>query len=99
MLKFNPDHHWSSAFYCGLNWLQYTDGQMLLNVNRDDAARFCLDTMATCHPYATQGVGETVTVRTDFVNKYSSVLETTSYNFSGSDAATEIYVRWNCETI
>jgi hypothetical protein len=46
-LKYNPDSHWSSAFYRGLNQLQYTDGQNIININRDDAAGFRLDTMCT----------------------------------------------------
>lgn len=46
-LKYNPDSHWSAALYKGLNHLQYTDGTNILNINRDDAAGFRLDTMAT----------------------------------------------------
>ena len=39
-LRFNPDKHWSSALYRGLNYLQYADGRDILNINRDDAAGF-----------------------------------------------------------
>ena len=46
-IKFNPDAHWSAAFYRGLNELQYTDGRNILNLNRDDASGFRLDTMIT----------------------------------------------------
>ena len=46
-LKYNPDKHWSAAFYKGLNWLQYTDGERVLNINRDDQSGFRLDTMTT----------------------------------------------------
>ena len=40
MLQFNPDAHWSAAFYAGLDYLQYKDGCNIVNVNRDDAAGF-----------------------------------------------------------
>lgn len=46
-LKYNPDSHWSNALYREPNMLQYTDGRHIKNVNRDDAAGFRLDTMAT----------------------------------------------------
>ena len=46
MLKFNPDTHLSAAFYNGLNHVQYQDGTNIVNINRDDAAGFRLDTMA-----------------------------------------------------
>ena len=89
-LKLNPDKHWSSAFYRGLNWLQYTDGQDIFNINRDDASGFRLDTLATHCQHSTPVVGETVTTCTDYVNKYSSILQTTSYNFTGTDTTGEM---------
>ena len=46
-LRFNPDKHWSLALYRGLNYVQYADGEDILNINRDDAAGFRLDTMTT----------------------------------------------------
>ena len=46
-LKFNSDSHWSNTLYRGLNMLQFTDGRHTLLINRDDAAGFRLDTMAT----------------------------------------------------
>ena len=39
-LRYNPDNHWSSAWYKGLNSLHYEDGLAVLNLNRDDAAGF-----------------------------------------------------------
>lgn len=39
-LKYNPDNHWSAALYKGLNWLQYTSGENILSINRDDASGF-----------------------------------------------------------
>ena len=73
-----------------MNWLQYHDGHNILNVNRDDASGYRLDTLATHNQYATPVVGETLTTRTDYVNKYSSVLQTTSYNFTGSNTTGEM---------
>lgn len=84
-LRYNPDSHWSSAFYKGLNQLQYIDGRDVVNINRDDATGFRLDTLTTCKQYATPAVQgkDVLTTRTDYVNKYASVLQTTSYNFTG----------------
>ena len=46
--RYNPDTHWSSAVYKGLNLLQFTNGSSVLVVNRDDAAAgFRLDTLST----------------------------------------------------
>ena len=89
-LKFNPDQHWSAALYRGLNWIQYTDGADILNINRDDASGFRLDTLATHSKHAIPVVGETLTTRTDYVNKYASILQTTSYNFTGSETTGEM---------
>ena len=46
-LRFNPDNHWSAAMYRSLNYLQYTNGNDILNINRDDASGFRLDTLTT----------------------------------------------------
>ena len=93
-LKFNPDSHWSAAFYKGLNELQYVDGRDLLNVNRDDAAGFRPDTLTTCKQYkipVVQGK-DALTTRTDFANKYPSLLQTTSYNFTATTTSVEVCV-------
>ena len=91
MIKYNPDAHWSSAFYRNLNYIQYTDGRHILNVNRDDAAGFRLDTMATHRLHRTPMVqgAESTTTYTDYVNKYKAVLQTTSYNFSRTETTPE----------
>jgi len=91
-LKFNPDSHWSAAFYKGLNIVQYTDGRDILNINRHDATGFKLDTLTTCKQYTTPVVRgkEVLTTRTDYVNKYPSVLQTTSYNFTGTATTGEM---------
>ena len=89
-LKFNPDCHWSAALYRGLSWLQYCDGTSIFNVNRDDAAGFRLNTLATHNQYATPVASQTLTTRTDYVNKYTSILQTTSYNFTGTNTTGEL---------
>lgn len=92
MLNFNPDAHWSGAFYRGLNYLQYKEGQNILNVNRDDASGFRLDTMTTYRLQRTPMVqgSEATTTYTDYANKYKAVLQTTSYNFTHSQTTGEI---------
>jgi len=80
MLKFNPDSHWSAAFYNGLNFLQHKDGCNIVNLNHDDAVGF---TMATHHLHKSPIVEghETITKYTDYVNLYASILWTKSYHF------------------
>ena len=51
-LRFNPDSHWSASFYKELNKLEYEDGRNILNVNREDATGFRLDTLTTCKQHA-----------------------------------------------
>ncbi len=46
-IKYNPDAHWSSALYRGLNHIQYQDGMDTININRDDASGYRMDTMTT----------------------------------------------------
>lgn len=93
-LRFNPNTHWSASFYKGLNQVQYKDGTDILNINRDDAAGFRLDTLTSCKQYATPVVSgnEVLTTRTDFVNRYPSVLQTTSYNFTKTNTTAEVCV-------
>ena len=93
-LKYNPDAHWSAAFYKGLNSIQYVDGRFILNINRDDAANFRLDTLTTCkqHPNPVVQGKDILTTRTDYVNRYPSQLQTTSYNFTGTKSTLETCV-------
>ena len=61
-------------------------------MNRDDAAGFRLDTMATHRLHRTlmaQG-SEATTTYTDYVNKYKAVLQTTSYKFSSTETTAEV---------
>lgn len=92
MLKYNPDTHWSSALYKGLNLLQFTDGSDKVIVNRDDAAGYRLDTLSTHRLHRNPVVQghEILTTRTDFVNNYPSILKTTSYNFTGTKNTPEM---------
>lgn len=86
-VKLNPNAHWSSAFYKGLDFIQLKDGRNKVLLNRDDQAGFRLDTTFTHR----QGKCITIdnipslTTRTDFVNSYPSLLQTTSYLFMESE--------------
>ena len=93
-LKYNPDAHWSAAFYRGLGTIQLRDGRNMVLINRDDASGFRLDTLTTCKQYAQPVVKgkDILTTRTDYVNKYPSTLQTTSYNFTGTDTTMEVCV-------
>ena len=55
----------------------------MVNINRNDATGFRLDTLITCKQYSTPAIqgSEVLSTRTDYVIKYPSVLRTTSYNF------------------
>jgi len=72
--------------------LQYKDGYNIVNLNRDDAAGFRLDTMATHRLHKSPIVEghEIVTTYTDYVNPYTSILQTTSYNFLATETIGEV---------
>ena len=91
-LQYNPDFHWSNALYCGLNFIQLKDGNDILNVNRDDASGFRLDTLATHKQYALPTVSgnSVLTTHTDYVTRYPSVLQTTSYHFTKTGNTPEV---------
>ena len=93
-LKYNPDKHWSSALYQNLNLIEYTDGSNICNINRDDASGFRLDTLTTHCKHGTPVVSghDTLTTYTDYVNRYPSILQTTSYNFTGTKTTSEVCV-------
>ena len=90
-LRYNPDTHWSAALYRGLNSLQFTDGKDIVNINRDDASGFRLDTLFTHKQYSALTVEgkEVLGTRTDYVNKYKSILQT-SYNLNGTKTTGEL---------
>ena len=91
-LKYNPDKHWSCALYRNLDFIQYTDGSNITNINRDDASGYRLDTLATHSKHGTASVlGKNIlTTHTDYVNKHPSQLQTTSYNFSATKTTKEM---------
>ena len=91
-LKYNPDDHWSSALYRGLDAIQYKDCRNIMNVGRDDQAGFRLDTMTTSKQHASLCLKDNLplTTRTDYVNPYPSVLQTTCYNFAGTETTNEV---------
>ena len=80
-VRLNVDAHWSASFYKGLDVIQLQDGRDKCILNRDDAAGFRLDTTYTHkqHPIVADSANPEVTTRTDYVNKYSSILQTSSY--------------------
>ena len=86
-VKLHPDAHWSSALYKGLDSIQLKDGRNKLLLNRDDQAGFRLDTTFTHRQgkCLTLENAPSLTTRTDFMNPYSSLLQTTSYLFMKSD--------------
>lgn len=92
MLQLNPDTHWSNALYRSLNVLQLTDGDNIMFLNRDAAAPFRLDTLTSHRQYPTPVVQgkKTLTKFTDYINRYPSVIQTTNYNFTGTDTTPEL---------
>ena len=64
----------------------------MVNINRDDATGFRLDTLTTCRQYTTPAIqgSEVLSTRTDYVSKHPSVLQTTSYNFSATATTGEL---------
>lgn len=88
-LKYNADAHWSAAFYKGLNWLQYSDGADIVNINCDDASGFKLNTFTTHsqHPSPVLKDKPILTTHTDYA---SAVLRTTSNNFAETPSSPEI---------
>lgn len=83
-LQYNPDKHWSAALYRTLGYLQFTDGIDILNINRDDASGYRLDTLTTHKQHATPTVQDhsILTTHTDYVTRYPAVLQTSCYNFT-----------------
>lgn len=62
--------HWSSAFYRDLNIYQFTDGKSILNINRDDASGYHLNTLSTHKQYKSLVVDgkQVLATHTDYVN-------------------------------
>ena len=73
--------------------MQLKDGNDILNIKRDDQAGFRLDTLATHSKHATICTSEEapLTTKSDYVNKYPSSLQTTSYHFLSTGTTAEIF--------
>lgn len=93
-VRLNPDAHWSCAFYRGLDYLQLKDGNNKVLLNRDDQSGFRLDTTYD-HKHSktiTISNNPALTTRTDFVNSYPSVIQTTSYLFMETETSKQACV-------
>lgn len=88
-IKLNPDAHYCTSMYKGLDYIQLKDGQDKVVLNRDDQAGFRLDTTYThkLHRATSLTHHPEITTRTDYVNKYASVIQTTSVMFLGTDTS------------
>ena len=71
--------------------LQLEDGRDKVVLNRDDAAGFRLDTTYTHkqHKILADTEEPELTTRTDYVNKYASVLQRKSYLLMGTESTVE----------
>ena len=90
-VKFNTDAHYSTAVYHGLDYWQLKDGTRSLDLNRDDAAGFHLVTTFTHKQHAsfsTIADPEQAT-RSDYLNKYTAVLQVSSHMFLGTETTAE----------
>jgi hypothetical protein len=76
--------HWSCSFYKALDVLQLHEGRNKVLLNRDDQAGFRLDTTFTDNGRGVLSENVETTTKVDYVNSYSSVLQTTSYQIMES---------------
>ena len=93
-VRINPDAHWSCALYRGLDYIQLKEGINKVLLNRDDQSGFRLDTTYD-HKHSktiTLTNRPALTTRTDFVNDYPSVIQTTSYLFMETDTSKQACV-------
>ena len=90
--RYNPDDHWSTSLYNSLDYIQYKDGQHIMNAGHDNQAGFRLDTMTTSKQHGTLCLNYNLllTTRTDYTNPYQSVLQTTCYNFPATFTTGEV---------
>ena len=63
----------------------------MIIINRDDASGYRLDTLTTHCKHASPAVQDkdVLTTHTDYVNRHPSILQTTSYNFTGTKTTKE----------
>lgn len=74
-VKYNPDAHWSCAFYKALDVVHLADGCNKVLLNRDDQAGFRLDTTYTHKGRGVICEEMETTTRVDYMNSYSSILQ------------------------
>ena len=93
-VKLNVDAKCSCSMYRLLDHIQLKNGLDKVIINRDDAAGFRLDSTYTHKQHAILQEKENpeLTTRTDFVNKHSTVLQTTSCLFMATENTSEICV-------
>ena len=94
VIKLNPDAHDRTSMYEGLDLIQVRDGQNKVVLNRDDESGFRLDTTYRDKLHKASALTDKpeATTRKDYVNKYASVIQTTSVIFLGTSATAEKYV-------
>ena len=83
-VRINPDAHWSCALYRGLDYIQLKEGSNKVLLNRDNQSGFRLDTTYD-HKHSktiTLPNRPALTTRTDFVNDYPSVIQTTLWKLT-----------------
>ncbi len=87
-IKMNPDAHWNTAMCRSLDYLQLKNGTEQLVLNRDDATGFRLDATFTHKQHKVVQLLDShdLTSKTDYMNKYTSVLQTTSYLFPSTSS-------------
>ena len=90
-IKLNPDAHYSTSMYKDLDFIQLRDGQNKMVFNRDDQSGFRLDTTYTHKLHKATALTDKpeTTTRTDYINKYASVIQTTLVMFLGTSTAAE----------
>ncbi len=91
-IKLNPDAHHNTAFYKGLDYIQLEHGRNKVVTQLGRPSRY-LDTMFThkLHKATSLTHQPETTTRTDYANKYASVIQTTSAMFLGTATTSE---RW-----
>ena len=91
-MRLNVDAHWSAALYQGLDRIQLEDGRDKTVLNRDDASGYRLNTTYTHkqHKSISQSEKPEVTTRIDYVNKYGSIIQVTSYLLLGTKTTPQL---------
>ena len=85
IVEYNPDALWRTSFYKALHVLQLADVYNKVLINRDDQAVFRLDMTYTCKGHGVLCEEMETKSSADYVNTYSSILQTTSYHVMESN--------------